>query len=135
MARARRRSDRDLHAMQYELQRILSTPSEYEPLTDKFRLELLAPLGDTSPLRRIRAWALYQALRREGDTVTQDAWQKARKELGWTASQVDRGLDDLVQHGLAAFSTEDGQITMTLLENEPTPEEIAEMVEMYDEDD
>ena len=55
-----------------------------------------------------------------------------QRACDWTSAQVDRALDDLVQHGLAAFSTDEGPMTMRLLENEPTPEEIEAMCDEHD---
>ncbi len=132
MYREKRLSSREAQELRYEMMRALSAPFEDDELTDKVRLEYLGPLDLKSPLRKIRAWALYQALRKVGDEVTEEAWQDARKEFRWTSAQVDRALDDLVQHGLAAFSTDEGPITMRLLENEPTPEEIEAMCDEHD---
>ena len=86
---------------------------------DDVCLELLDPLDLKSPIKWARAWALYQELRRHGNTVTEEQWRSSAKKIRLTSAQADRALDDLVDHSLASLYVEDGQIMIKICQYDP----------------
>ena len=88
------------------------------------RLDRLAALEKKSPLRKMRAWVLYQKVQRKDGSIAQRDLQAVTKSIGLTSAQTDRAIDDLVQHGLAVLSSHGGMIFLRLLENEPLLNEV-----------
>ena len=83
----------------------------------------LSPLEVKSPVRAVRAWALYKELMRWHCSAAQQNWQEVAEPLGLKPAQMDQAIDDLVHHGLAMLLFSSGQIFLNLLENEPTEED------------
>ena len=72
-----------------------------------------------SPLRRIRAIALLQQLRKNGTLHKKGDWCKAAKDIGFSSAETERAVNDLVACCFVQLSVKNGELLLEFLDGLP----------------
>ncbi len=71
------------------------------------------------PLRRIRAIALLQQLRKNGTLHKKGDWCKAAKDIGFSSAETEHAVNDLAACFFVQLSVKNGELLLEFLDGFP----------------